>query len=110
MKFPTYNTPEAEALPSGAYLALFHGRIDPKQDMRDWGFDGPIIGPLKWVQTTYAGEMKVCLETDEDFSILVPIVEGCASFEGKYYGDWMVYQHKQRRVLNEPVNNERRKG
>jgi hypothetical protein len=110
MTYPTYNTPETEALPTGAYLALYHGRVDPKQDMDDWGFDGPVIGPIKWVHTTYAGEIKVCLQDEDDASILIPIVEGCVSFDGKYYGDWTVYQHTQRRMKDVPVPDERRKG
>ncbi len=109
MNYPTHNTIEVEALPSGTYLALFHGRFDPRQNMDSWGFDGPVIGPVKWVHTTYGTEMKVCLKEEEDFSVLIPIVEGCASFDGKYYGDWEVYQHHQRRLENQKVTNERRK-
>ena len=28
------------------YLRLYHGRVDPDQEMDDWGFDGPTFGPL----------------------------------------------------------------
>ncbi len=36
----------------GLYLGLFHGRDDPNEQMRDWGFNGPTIGPLVWCHTT----------------------------------------------------------
>jgi hypothetical protein len=35
------------------YIRLFHGRVDPEQDMDDWGSDGPIFGPYHFVHTTY---------------------------------------------------------
>lgn len=109
MTYPTYNTVAVEALPTGTYLALFHGRNDPKQDIEDWGFDGPVIGPVNWVHTTYGGEIKVALKDEADASIHITVVEGCISFEGKYYGDWTVFQHTQRRVRNDPIKAERRK-
>lgn len=28
------------------YLRLFHGRNKIDDDMNDWGFDGPIVGPI----------------------------------------------------------------
>ncbi len=28
------------------YLNLMHGRATPDQQMNDWGFDGPILGPF----------------------------------------------------------------
>jgi hypothetical protein len=46
-------------LPPGMYVALFHGRDDPDTDMDDWGFDGPVIGPLEYVHTTYAADVKL---------------------------------------------------
>ncbi len=108
MTYPTYNTVEVEALPTGTYLALFHGRNDPKQDMEGWGFDGPVIGPINWAHTTYGDEIKIALKDEHDASLHITVIEGCASFEGKYYGDWTVFQHVQRRVRQEPVPAERR--
>lgn len=109
MSYPTYNTLEVESLPTGTYFALFHGRNDPKQDMDDWGFDGPVIGPINWAHTTYGGEIKIALKNERDASLHLSVVEGCVSFDGKYYGDWTVFQHTQRRTENLPVDNERRK-
>ncbi len=47
------------SLPAGLYLGLFHGRDTPDADMDDWGFVGPIIGPLEYAHTTYASEIKL---------------------------------------------------
>jgi hypothetical protein len=43
----------------GMYLGLFHGRDSPHEAMNGWGFDGPALGPLKHVHTTYACSMNV---------------------------------------------------
>src|SRR3546814_15424074 len=40
------------------YLHLFHGRNSPDQDMDDWGFDGPTIGPPDYVHTTYGDNIQ----------------------------------------------------
>ena len=109
MTYPIYATLEAETLPTGTYLGLFHGRTDPKQSLDDWGFPGPVIGPVNWVHITYASEMKVALLGECDASLVIPVVEGCAEFEAKFYGDWTIYQHIQRRVTSQPVDVERRK-
>lgn len=109
MDFPTYCTPQAEALPTGTYIALFHGRKDVKSNMDDMGFYGPMIGPIRYAHTTYASEIKICMEGDEDSSIVLPIVEGCVELDGKFYGDWIVMQHIQRRAAELPVTTDRRK-
>jgi hypothetical protein len=41
-----------------AYIELFHGRTDPKEELEDWGSPGPIFGPLQFVHTTYACHIK----------------------------------------------------
>jgi hypothetical protein len=73
------------------YLRLFHGRNSMKEEMDDWGFDGPIIGPLQWCHTTYACDVKLALLGNYDSDYDLPIVGGCLKFEGKYYGDWSVF-------------------
>jgi hypothetical protein len=35
------------------YLHLYHGRKDPDENLEDWGSEGPVIGPLAYVHTTY---------------------------------------------------------
>lgn len=80
------------------YLHLFHGRNSPDEDMDDWGFNGPTIGPLNYVHTTYCNHVKFEFLSDEDAEIFgldpdfgeLNIVEDLIVYEGKYYGDWSV--------------------
>jgi hypothetical protein len=53
----------------GMYLGLFHGRETPMEKMAGWGFPGPSIGPLKWVHTTYATDIKIEFESAEDAAL-----------------------------------------
>ena len=86
------------------YLHLFHGRDDPEEDMDDWGFDGPTIGPLKFVHTTYTTDIKICFanaEIEQKFFPNSPpefpdtrwihINDWCLEYNNKFYGDWSVF-------------------
>jgi hypothetical protein len=84
----------------GMYLGLFHGRDTPNEAMNDWGFDGPALGPLKHVHTTYASNMHVqfnCLSDahlltgNNDTYLELQLDGGLLCFDGKLYGDWTVY-------------------
>jgi len=81
----------------GVWLRLFHGRDDPEADLEDWGYDGPLIGPLRYVHTTYANCVKYafCYEEDArrfgmDPEGFIPMMNECLVFEDQYYGDWSV--------------------
>lgn len=87
----TYNTDLSE-LPSGTYLGLFHGRNTINEEVNDWGFEGPIIGPLKWVHTTYRSHVRFC-PIGEDDGIDLAFNEDLLNWEGKYYGDYTVFVH-----------------
>ena len=41
------------------YLHLFHGRDALEQDLDTWGREGPTIGPLSYVHTTYGSDVKL---------------------------------------------------
>ena len=65
-------------------LRLYHGRKDPNERLEDWGFDGPVIGPISGIVSTYgtirifhSGNELVELSYHEDMVVL----EEC------YYGD-----------------------
>lgn len=63
------------------YLELFHGRRSPDEELDDWGFEGPILGPFPFVQITYGSDIKLAganLGFDKD---------GYVQFAGAYYGD-----------------------
>jgi hypothetical protein len=96
-KLPTYG--EKPTRP-GMYLGLLHGRDHTHQQMNDWGFNGPMIGPLQWVHTTYACTIRLSFEsaidgeryfgdagTDHELELAGDLLV----FGGKYYGDWTVY-------------------
>ena len=74
------------------YIRLFHGRIDPVQDMDDWGSDGPVFGPYKFVHTTYASCIKLADENDDIDELF--IFEDMLYYEGVYYGDWSVFDER----------------
>ena len=40
------------------YLKLMHGRGSPNQQMNDWGFDGPVLGPFEAVHFTYITHVR----------------------------------------------------
>lgn len=69
------------------YLKLFHGRNFPSEVLEDWGFDGPIFGPLEWAHTTYSADVKLGYGPDFDFCRLI-IYDGLLYYDGKWYGDW----------------------
>lgn len=60
VEVPEYNTEQPDLKP-GLYLGLFHGR-KPGEELDDWGSQGPVIGPLKFVHTTYGFHIKLEFE------------------------------------------------
>ncbi len=105
--YPVYMTPSAKDLPPGLYITLWNGyREHVPLAMRpdDWGFNGPMIGPLDNVQTTYGQHLKLTAadgyslahyfpdrpKNDEGFYDLIVDVEGCVIHDGCRYGDWTV--------------------
>lgn len=104
-------------LPPGLNLGLFHGRDAIDACMDDWAFDGPVIGPLDYVHTTYASEVKLRFVDDRSAARYFPdtgvvtnlatgqcspcleaalaIAEDLIVFDGRYFGDWTVFYHKE---------------
>jgi hypothetical protein len=85
---------------SGMYLGLFHGRNSRKENMDDWGFAGPVLGPLSYCHTTYMAHMRLRFICGQDARICcnsahlevdLAVVEDMIHFEGAYYGDWTVF-------------------
>lgn len=71
------------------YLRLFHGRKDPAQEMNDWGADGPIFGPYRFVHTTYGAHVTLGLDNGELHDLYT--VEDMIFYDNMYYGDWSVF-------------------
>ncbi len=84
------------------YLKLFHGRIAVDEELDDWGFDGPYVGPLDFIQNTYNTNIRYSFERSaigaknalvfglalDDDDILIEYVDGMTKFDGFYFGDW----------------------
>ncbi|MGF6635075.1 hypothetical protein [Paraburkholderia sp. MM6662-R1] len=109
---PRYHDTKTDLAP-GLYLGLFHGRDGIDEILDDRGFDGPVIGPLEFVHTTYAAEIKLrfverhvtpryfpgtWLVADAATGDLVPCAEAVLSvvddlivFDGRYFGHWSVF-------------------
>lgn len=107
--------PNAPASPTPAlYLRLFHGRSDPAANLEDWGTEGPVIGPLAYVHTTFMCDVKIAAPVDvmerffpaviadwrarEITSAAGPlcewqleILDDLIHFDGVFYGDWTVF-------------------
>lgn len=96
MSLPVYN--ETKNLKPGLYLGMMHGRHSPDEDMSDWGFNGPVIGPLNYVHTTYGSEVKLEFVDEADRfayfgdapqEVITVHTDGLLMYDGKYYGDWI---------------------
>lgn len=80
------NAMEDRPKTEGVYIHLFHGRNNVDEAMDDWGFDGPVLGPLPYVHVTYMSDIKI----GDDFEPL-QIKGDCVEYDGKYYGDWSMF-------------------
>ncbi|SMG61021.1 hypothetical protein [Paraburkholderia susongensis] len=102
-------------LPDGLYLGLFNGRDAPLTASPGSGFDGPLIGRLRYCHTIEAREIK--LEFLDPFEgrlffpdmeivagpdghvptgrITLPVQSGLSSgaivFDDRYFADWTVF-------------------
>lgn len=74
---------------SNLYVKLFHGRNHPGDDLDDWGFAGPVIGPVG-LSFTY-GSVKLHAPGWGGDLQHIPQAGGCYALEGKYYGDIEVW-------------------
>jgi len=104
-KYPIYGDKKVKP---GLYLGLFHGFESAKarDASGDWGANGPLIGPLKFVHTTYGCHIKFEFVEEKDAAkygfklneMHDLMVEGskspdsdCIKFDGMFYGDWTAF-------------------
>jgi hypothetical protein len=93
---PLYGSEPAEP---GLYLGLFHGRTDPDDQMIEWGFNGPLIGPSSFVHTTYTNVLKLGFHSAVDEKRYFPIKDipmltingDMVHYKDCYYGDWTMF-------------------
>ncbi len=62
--------------------------------MSDWGTSGPVLGPLKWVHTTYKNHIRACPVGGDD-GIDLPIHDDMIFYDGIFYGDWSVFNDQE---------------
>lgn len=67
------------------YLNLYHGRHSREEELDDWGFDGPILGPFPSIQITYGSHIKTTTKVDLGIDS-----DGLVEFFGAYYGDFSI--------------------
>ena len=82
--------PGTVLVPGKMYLRLFHGRTDPDQEMDDWGFAGPVFGPLAHYVMTYCCNLRLHAENG-DGEIWLNVADDLIQWEGSYYGDMAVF-------------------
>lgn len=73
------------------YLELTHGR-DSKDQIADGQelFDGPVFGPLQYVQGTFGSDIKLSYPEINGEPKWIWYDEDLIRYGGMYYGDWHV--------------------
>jgi hypothetical protein len=74
-------------------LRLFHGRRSPDEHLSAWGRDGPVLGPLKSVSSTYCSELRV--ETTDEDTVYLHVLAGLIYYGGVFYGDFEISNQLQ---------------
>lgn len=77
------------------FIELLHGRHTPDEELEDWGFDGPVLGPFPWFHMTYGGDVNLgdqgLIVMGKQVEFPVPDAkEGLIHFLGAYYGDMSI--------------------
>ena len=76
------------------YMELFHGRNSPGEQLNDWGFSGPVLGPLPFVHITYGCHVLIRDEKlpyhFENTDLMIH-GDGLLYLWGSYYGDFSTF-------------------
>jgi hypothetical protein len=70
------------------YLKLLNGRHTPDEVLDDRGFNGPTLGPFKWVHCTYACDIRFADQQGEEYWL--EYHEDMVVYQGCYYGDFEI--------------------
>lgn len=74
------------------YLKLLHGRSDPSEQLEDWGFNGPVLGPFEAVHFTYTTHVRCFPEGSDGDAAAIELCyhDDLLVHDGKYYGDFEI--------------------
>jgi hypothetical protein len=75
------------------YIELLHGRDDPKEEMEDFGFKGPIIGPFSFMHVSYLHLIRLSkLDFNNGRYYTLDLAEDMLKVGDSYYGDWVFFE------------------
>jgi hypothetical protein len=86
---PLLISPGSPLIEGKLYLRLYHGRKDPAEEMKEWGFDGPTFGPLCSVVQTYFATIRLCRNGVDD-DLWLDIRQDMIVWDGSYYGHFAI--------------------
>jgi len=76
------------------YIQLYHGHHTADEELEDWGFDGPILGPFPWFHITYGDDIKLgddpIIVAREEITFPTHDDNGFIPFLGAFYGDMSI--------------------
>ncbi|AOX99670.1 hypothetical protein BJP62_03885 [Jeongeupia sp. USM3] len=81
--------------PPGMYLTLHHGRHAKDEELDDWGFDGPRIGPIDWAHITYLDSINLGFSDGGETGPMygadpLRFEQDMLFYAGCWYGDWEI--------------------
>lgn len=74
---------------TGVYMRLLHGRNEPRERLKDWGFDGPVLGPFDAIHVTYRRHIR-CIRDDTVMDMELDFHDDLLVYDAKYYGDFEI--------------------
>lgn len=76
------------------YIQLFHGHHTPDEDLDDWGFEGPVLGPFPWYHITYGCDVKLgddpIIVDGREINLPGHDIYDMIPFLGAFYGDMSI--------------------
>lgn len=71
-------------------IVLYNGFFYPEQaqEIDDWGFEGPGLGPFDMVQITYGQHIKCYTGNGEILDLMLE--NDFIVYKGKFYGDMLI--------------------
>jgi hypothetical protein len=80
------------------YLFFYHGRHTSKEELDDWGVNGPILGPFTAIQITYGCHIKALSNSPINHDPIGIGKDGLVEIYGAFYGDFQIIDTKTFRI------------